>query len=94
MVQPGDADSLADLELCHLGTACDDAADDLMSRDQLRLGAGLEAGRVAVDDVQIGVAHTAGFDFQQHLVGQWHGRGQIEQGQGLAVGLEDGSFHA
>jgi hypothetical protein len=88
---PGDADARAGREGC--GCAFNNFADDLMAGDDARVQ-GLE---IALDDVKIGAADTAGEDFEQHFAGLWFRTRNSFDGKPCAGvgrrGIEDGCAH-
>ena len=93
-VQPRDADTVADLQMRDVGTALHDSADHFVPRDERQPCAGLEAGQVAVRDVQVGMAHAAGVDLQQHFIGQGLGSLHLFDAQRLTEVVQASSFHA
>jgi hypothetical protein len=62
--QPRDARAIADLELRDRGAPLANAADDLMTWNHRVVS----LWQLAIEQVQIGAAHAAGGDVQQHLV--------------------------
>ena len=78
VAQPGHAQPLPDGEALDLFALGDHDADDLVAgyQRQFRLG------EFAVQDVQVGAAHAAGADLEQHLVVAARGRRQFDESQG------------
>ena len=70
--EPGHANAFANLESFHDWPQRLDPADDLMSQHQGQLW----LVQLAIDNVQIGTAHTAGQYFEQDLIGLglWYGQ--------------------
>ena len=88
---PGDADAGADGEVG--GGAVDDFADDLVAGDD----GGCERWEIALDDVEVGAADSAGEDAEQDVVGEQGGRGDFFDAEEVAGsgegGVEDGGLH-
>lgn len=88
---PRDADAGADGE-CGC-SAVYDLADDLVAGDYGLL----ERRKVALDDVEVGAADSAGEDSQQDVAGANGGRGEIFEAEELAGSgegrVEDGGLH-
>jgi hypothetical protein len=76
-----------------LGGVClalvDDFADDLVSEDE-----GLvDEGEIALVDVEVGAADSAGQDAEEHVVGGEGGDRKVFDLEGLVGGVQDGCFH-
>ena len=87
--QPGNADPRAGVEARDVGAEGDDFAHDLMAEHERELG----VGQLAVDDVQVGAAHAARRDPQQHLVRSGNGHRQARFAQRPPRGVEEHRAH-
>ena len=90
---PGDADACADGEFRSVAADSADLADDLVAGDD----GGRERRQIALDDVQVGAADSAGDDAEQDVAGKDSGRRDVFDAEEVAgsgeVGMEDGSSH-
>jgi len=87
--QPGASHALAGADVVHAGADVDDPADDLVSGNHRQH----RIGQLAVDEVEVGAAHAAGFDPQQDLAGCRPGNRQFARLQRHARALEDHGAH-
>ena len=72
VAEPRHADAHADAKRCHAGAQRRHDTDNLVAGYQRQLG----IGQLAIDDVQIGAADTAGLHLDQDLAGAGRRRGQ------------------
>ena len=77
--QPCDADPIADFEAPAPGTQAFDHTDDLVSGND----SGMFAGKIALDEVQVGPANAAGRDAHRNLSRSRNRRRLFDQSQRL-----------
>jgi hypothetical protein len=87
---PRDADTCAGGKDC--GCAFNDFAHNLVARDDARM----EGRKIALDNVKIGAANSAGDDFEEDFAGLRLGTGDFfdgKPGAGGGCGVKDGCAH-
>src|SRR5215211_281957 len=87
--QPGHADPVAYREALRPVPRRQHAADDLMTGHERQL----RSVELAVDDVQVGAADTAGVHVEQNGAGAGLGVGQVGRAQRLLLAVEDHRAH-
>ena len=88
--EPGDADPLALVEACHALSEGVDGADDLMPEDERQL----RPLELAVDDVEVRAADTAGTDVEADGTGTRLGTRDVALDEPLPDACEDDRSHA
>src|SRR5438270_586274 len=93
-MDPRHANAVARLEIAHSVADFRDAAGNFMARNQRYLGDPAELLPVAFDDVQIGMADAAGFDFDQYIVLARRWALNLFYRQRLLEFVQDCGFHS
>ena len=87
--EPGDADAVAFPEAIRAVSPRDHRSDHLVPRDERQLG----TVELPVDDVEVGAAHPARVDADQHIAVTWHRLRDLGRLERRSRGLEDHRTH-
>src|SRR5215469_4813679 len=91
-VNPGDADPVSHPELSDIAAFFDYVAGDFMPEDYRLLGDGRELRPVAVGNMQIRMADSAGFHPNENLVRFWYRARNVLKGEGHLELMQDSGF--
>src|SRR5271155_3036203 len=92
-VEPGDADAVADLQIFDGCAFSHDAAGNFGTEDQRFFDDAHQLRPIGIGQMQIGMAHAAGFDFDQDFVRGGLGLLDLFDIQGRFEFAQDGGFH-
>jgi len=92
-IYPGHSHTIADFQVADFRTSLDNAADDLVTQDERPLDECRQLRPVTLGNMEIGVAYSSRFYFDQDLIGAGVWSLDVFYRQGLLEFSQDCCFH-